>query len=322
MAGTRRDAERALRGLVPERRDDGVTAEAVLRQWLADVETRGVSPATLVAYRAKVDGWLVPAFGSLHASVMTAAVIERQYAAWLREGRAPSTVRQCHTVLMAAWSLAERWGQVAPLTGVRAPSVPKEAGHEPPEPAQVAAWIGAAWSSDPTLAVAASVAVVTGMRRGEIVALRWSDVDLDGAKVVVSRSVGVVGAELVERTTKSGRTRVLALDARTVAMLRQMEPCGDRRVLGGSDEPVRPDDLSRRWNKLCGGACRFHDLRHFAGTQMGAAGVPVRAIMARLGHQQLSTVLRYTHAVDAADVAAADALGNVLAQCSTVRAEP
>jgi integrase len=163
----------------------------------------------------------------------------------------------------------------------------------------------------------------TGMRRGEALALRWRDIDLDAGRVAVRRSVGVVkakgaGEELVEGPTKTGRSRVVDLDAGTVAVLRAYRAArgslaldlvrDSALVLGNLDGAHRhPERFSRRFvgqvaqaRKALGEdrlpAIRLHDLRHTHATLLLADGVPVKGVSERLGHASPTITLTvYAH---------------------------
>src|SRR4051794_14879972 len=163
------------------------------------------------------------------------------------------------------------------------------------------------------------------MRRGEALALRWRDVDLDAARLAVRRSVGVVknkgaGEELVEGPTKTGQARVVDLDAGTVAALRSyrtvrglltlqlVRPSAP--VLSELDGPHRPPErFSRRFagqllraRKALGEeqlpVIRLHDLRHTHATLLLADGVPVKVVSERLRHASATitlTVYQHVH---------------------------
>jgi integrase len=190
--------------------------------------------------------------------------------------------------------------------------------------------IEAAERRDPRLARLLMLAALTGMRRGELCALRWSDVDLDTGTINVIRSVVVVPHGLAEKTTKTGRGRIVALDPVGVALLSQHRGRTERWVREAGAQlssdacvfspfvegttPFRPDNVTsffmRVRNEVGAPTVRLHDLRHFTATQLIGAGIDVRTVAGRLGHSDPSVTLRvYSHALEERDRAAAAIMG-------------
>jgi integrase len=157
---------------------------------------------------------------------------------------------------------------------------------------------------------------MTGMRRGEILGLRWSDLDLDAARLSVRHAVVAVGYEVVESTPKSQKARVIDLDAETIAQLRAHRQRQDEeRAEWGADyqdrdlvvakengEPIHPHTFSQSFERLIAKAglrpIRLHDLRHTHATLALEAGVPVKVISERLGHESPAfTLKQYAHVI-------------------------
>jgi integrase len=148
------------------------------------------------------------------------------------------------------------------------------------------------------------------MRRGEILGLRWSDIDLDAARLSVQHAVVAVGYEMVESTPKSHRARVIDLDAETVAQLRRRrQRQAEERAEWGADyqdrdlvvakengEPIHPHTFSQSFERLIAKAglrtIRLHDLRHTRATLALKAGIPVKVISERLGHESPAFTLK------------------------------
>jgi integrase len=168
-----------------------------------------------------------------------------------------------------------------------------------------------------------------------MLALRWSDVDLERGVVTIGRGL-VQGPDgrLVEKDTKTHQTRRVALDAPTTAALvdhraaavERAEQCGaaladDAFVFAGDvtgTTPWYPDSASRRFRRACDDAglkdVRLHDLRHYVATRLLSAGVDVRTVAGRLGHRNAATTLNvYSHFVPEADQEAAEILGRLSA---------
>jgi integrase len=191
-----------------------------------------------------------------------------------------------------------------------------------PELARVLLWADA---EDRDLAMGWRLLAATGMRRGEALALRWRDVDLDAGRLAVRRSVGVVkakgpGEQLVEGPTKTGQSRVVDLNSGTVAALRPYRASrgllaldlvrDSALVLSNLDGSHRhPERFSRRFVGQVAQArkapgedllpvIRLHDLRHTHATLLLADGVPVKVVSERLGHASATitlTVYQHVH---------------------------
>lgn len=307
--------------------------DAYLAEW---IDTQRLSPATLSSYRKNIRLHIGPYLGAQPVARLTGAAVD----AWMRQlelsGRADGqgglsarTTRYVFTILRAALSDAVKQGRLTMNPTDRStPPSPSEA--RPPE---MQAWTAAElgrflrWADayDRDLAMGWRLLAATGMRRGEALALRWRDVDLDAGRVAVRRSVGVVknkgaGEQLTEGPTKTGQSRVVDLDAGTVASLRAyraargslaLELVRDSTlVLSNLDGTHRhPERFSRRFagqvaraRKVLGEdqlpTIRLHDLRHTHATLLLADGVPVKVVSERLGHASATitlTVYQHVH---------------------------
>jgi integrase len=176
------------------------------------------------------------------------------------------------------------------------------------------------------------LAASSGARRGELIALRWKDIDLDRGTLSIERGVVIVDGQLIEQGTKTHQSRRITLDGTTRTNLSlhrsRMEKAAESagssigadsfvfsETLDGST-PWRPDSTTRAFRSLCQragvGRIRLHDLRHYVATRLLTAGVDVRTVAGRLGHRNPSTTLNvYSHFVPESDQEAADALGRI-----------
>ena len=184
----------------------------------------------------------------------------------------------------------------------------------------------------PQWAAMIALAAVTGMRRGEILALRQSDVS-DGTIHVRRSLVYTPLTGTVEGPTKTRQLRKVALDAIGMAVIeRQMSalreasetlrlsPVADPYLFFSEPDgatPFHPDSITKVFRRLADAhgwrELHFHSLRHFTATQLIAAGVDIRTVSGRLGHSDPSVTLRvYAHVLEAKDREAAEIMGRLL----------
>ncbi len=356
--GTETAARKALAKLVTEVEAgkfvrSRVTVSELLDKWLAHIEAVGKArPKTIYEYRRKIDGRIRPALGSVRLNRLEPDTLDGWYQRWLAEGLSPSTVRIYHSILSASCRQAVKWGWIdrAPTDRASAPT-PKSPTMKVPTPAQLSAMVAAAALDDPVLAAAIALAALTGARRGELVALRWSDIDFEVGIVRIERGITVVGGVAHEGPTKTHQVRRVALDEVGVETLRRHwrfvvdrsdlveSPLVDHPYVlsyqAHSGTPVSPDTVTHRFKALCTKLeaparatakkrgrdltaderwpFHFHELRHFSVTTLLAAGVDVRTVAERHGHAQATMTLnRYAHALPERDRVAAGVLGRAL----------
>ena len=165
---------------------------------------------------------------------------------------------------------------------------------------------------------------MTGMRRGEILGLRWRDVDLDAARLSVRQAVVAVEYEVIESTPKSHNARVIDLDGETVGLLRAHKrqqraerlewgaDYGDRDLVAtrANGSPIHRHSFSQTFTQLVSRAgirpIRLHDLRHTHATLALKAGVPVKVVSERLDHESPAfTLKQYARVIPGVQAAAA-----------------
>jgi integrase len=156
------------------------------------------------------------------------------------------------------------------------------------------------------------------MRRGELLGLRWEDVDLEVPQVRVSKSLSVANGHPQLKSTKTGRARVLHLDARSASALDELPRSNSGFVFTRPDgEPWHPQRITDRWRRQWPGLdlprLRVHDLRHVHASLLLDRGVPIKVVSERLGHTTIAmTMDLYAHVLPAQDRNAATAIGRVL----------
>jgi integrase len=201
-----------------------------------------LSPSTVRGYE-RIRCYIVPAVGKLHVNKLRTDQLDRFYAHLRESGGAdgsplsPATIRQTHAVIRRALSQAHRWGWIASNSAALAsPPRVRTRPVSPPDPSQVLDLIDEAQKLDPDMACFLLLAATTGARRGELCALRWTDIDLDLGTALIARSlVEGRGSELVEKDTKTHVPRRVALDKASIDELaRHHEQCRHRAAACGS----------------------------------------------------------------------------------------
>jgi integrase len=216
-----------------------------------------------------------------------------------------SSIRQIHWILSGALSRAVRWKWIAvnPAKEASKPALPHP-DPSPPSADEAARIVTAAWTADPSWGTFVWLAMVTGARRAELCALRWTHVDLEAGVLILRRAVYVdEDGQVHEKDTKTHQQRRVALDPDTVEVLREhRRRCEERAALVGmplsadarlfSYEPDGstcwlPDTVTQRYGRLAlklGIKTHLHALRHYSATELITAGVDVRTVAGRLGH--------------------------------------
>jgi integrase len=250
-----------------------------------------------------------------------------------------SAVREVHTVLSGAFKQAVAWGWAGhnPAKLATAPGAGKR-GVSPPDAEGVARLLTAAMEQDPELGLFLRLAVVLGARRGELIGLKWRDVDLDAGAVLIASSVArVAGRPLLDKDTKTHAKRRVAVGADTVELLkahrvRQAETAlasgatlpADAYLFSrtaDASKPISPEWITHGFGKLAarlGVPARLHDLRHFMVTQLVAGGVDWRTVSGRVGHADGHMTLgTYAHFQQAQDRHAAEFMDELLVAAVT-----
>ncbi|GLV51342.1 site-specific integrase [Thermobispora bispora] len=332
---------KARRGEYVDR--NAVSVGEYLDEWI-EAHAVEIKPKTLKDYKYIIDRYVKPHIGGQKLQAVRPATITKLYrdlmAGGGKNGRqlSPRTIDYVHAVLSKAFRDAVEVDQVLASNPVERAKRPRRTPAEP----------GTVWTAEQLrtfLAVARQhrlfaffhLAAYTGARRGELLNLRWSDVDLDACEITITGSAAFIDGERIEGTTKTGRSRVVSIDEGTVRVLKEhrRQQAADKLLAGeqwrGTDdhvfttgwgEPIHPDTVSSLMRLLINSynnpkdgpkpaeplpRARLHDLRHIHATTLLLAGVPVHVVAARLGHVDPSVTLRvYAHVIRAAEALAAE----------------
>jgi len=312
-----REAEKQLRGQVYDFKK--TTTAAYLTEWLNAQERHAqLKPSTLRMYKRYIHNDVVPAFGTK----ILLKDLRRPHVAGLIKGlqdsgRGAVTIKRIHATLSSALTDAVQDGLLAEnvAAGARLPKIDKSK-VKVWEPGDAGSFLDAV--SEHRLGALFEVAVLTGMRRGELCGLRWQDVDLPGRRLFVRVQLVQVGKEIIEGTIKTdaGQDRVVALSDRAVAALISWKIQQDQerqkwdeaytrceRVFTYEDgRQLRPGYVSKLFEltvkKLGLPMMRLHDLRHLHASLMLASGQDLAIVSKSMGHSN-SQITRdlYAHMV-------------------------
>ena len=336
-SGFRREshAQNELRRLLQEL-DEGTlvkpdprTVAEFLNQWLAEYVTRKVAPTTLERYRELADH-VTRLIGNVELTKVTTLLLQRAYNSLLDSGRkngkglAVKTVRHVHGLVHIAMKTAVKWGllKINPAAACDLPPVPlrESAAMDQNGTTRFMEACAGHWLRD-----LFATAFSTGARRGELLALAWSDVDIDASILTIRKSLEQTKNGLRVKETKGRKIRRLNLPEASVQLLRKLKDRQDeaRRMFGldyrtdldllfchPDGNFIRPDVVTkaaRRIAKKAGLAgVSLHSIRHSHGSQLLSLGVPLPTVSKRLGHANVHvTATVYSHALPEDEIAAA-----------------
>lgn len=318
-ATTRREADdrlvemkaARLGGLLDD--DEGLTVAGLLERWL-ESKVRDLRPSTLLSYRSTARLYISPLIGRIRLERLRPLDLERMVAGLLEAGHSQHIAAYSLRIAKSALKQAVRWQLVArnAAEAIRPPRVPKN---------ELTVWMGA--EAKRFLTVTSThrlhglfvLALLTGMRRGELLSLSWDDVDFERTRLTVRRNlVYTPGLLELSKPKTAGSHRTVSLSPGVIEALRlhRQRQTLEREALGAAygdcglvfasevGTPTHPRNLERVFfNHLESSGVRrirFHDLRHTAASLMILRGVPPKLVSKLLGHASVAFTLQvYVH---------------------------
>lgn len=311
-----------------------VTIQMYAEQWVSGLS---LEPSTIHGYRKIIRNHVVPQLGDVAVGKLTASRLAQHYRELEQRGRrdnkkpgaglSANTVQKVHVLIGALLDAALDDGLVVTNVAkkrrtVKAPTG-KQIRAEKPEihtwsASQLSAFLS--WDRDTyhdDLHALWHTIANTGLRRSEVLALRWSDIDLSGSRISLRRAADPTQRDIV-KSPKTGHARVVDIDEKTVAVLRAWKSVrgsislqlarADAYVFGDDNGRLRnPDDIGRRWDHRVRKAqealgyeavprLTLHGLRHTHATLLLGLGIHPKVVQERLGHSNISTTMNiYSH---------------------------
>lgn len=313
-----------------------------------EIAKQTLSPATYEFYKLKIDSLIIPALGHLKLKDINPSHIQKfinQLAAAPKEKRnglpneqgetlSPSTVRRYLTILQAIFKQAVKLGlipdspaKVERLTLPKA-QTPKIEIFSKQEAAQM---LAALENEDLQFQTLIQLAIFTGARRGELVALKFSDIDFEQYKITIERAAyKIKGQPLATKPPKDYETRTVTINESCVDLLKMLkaEKLSESQRLGSqwigdnwvftqwNGEMMNPMTPTKQFSKFLARNGlkhrKFHSLRHTSATLLLYAGVNIKQVQGRLGHGDIETTNKYLHLIEEADVEAVNKLDILL----------
>ncbi|MDP9371051.1 MAG: site-specific integrase [Chloroflexota bacterium] len=329
---TRAEVQRKIRAIVADAEQgimpapERLTVAAFLERWLADDVSR-LDQYTVKNYSIYVRRHIIPKLGKIKLAQLQPAHVQGLYAAMQQRGLAPKTIRNAHGVLRTALGKAVAWGLVP--RNVAALAAPPKA----PSPEFRTLTVEEAKRIDRATqgnrwAPMLLLALTTGLRQGELLGLKWGDIDFAAGVLQVRRQYERDGTFSTPKASSQRRLDLAQAELRAFAIQREAqerdrERWGDRYIeqdlvfATHQGRPLMHRNVFREFKRLLKKAdlpgVRFHDLRHTNATLMLGQGVHPKVVQERLGHSQVGITLNiYSHVLPGLGREAIERLGAAL----------
>ena len=309
------------------------TVGAWMDEWFENYAKIKVRPSSHQTYRGYIDNHIKPNIGKVPLEKLTSLELQKLYKKLLNSGRidrveskyqakglSPKTVRNIHQIIASAMKLAKEQRLIVadPTEGCALPKLEhREMKTLPVE--QLASFLREA--KDSGVFEIYYIELAPGLRRGELLGLKWEDIDFEHGNLRVKRQIARINGEVVEAPLKTKNAyRTLPLAEDTIAVLKQQKKkvgSSPWVFLSPTGGPVSPDSVLHMLHRVLKRAglprIRFHDLRHTFATLALQNGVDVKTVSGMLGHFSAGFTLdTYAHVTTASRRQAAKTMGGIL----------
>ena len=331
VKGTKKEAEKRLADLLHQldtgtfMKPSRTTLGEFLDRWLEDYRPN-LSPRGFERYEGIIRGHLIPGLGSITLTQLRPEHLQKHYTAKQNDGLSARTVKYHHAVIHVALKTAVQWGLLArnPTDAVSPPRA-RRTEMQTWNEADITHFLEVA--KDSRYYTLFYTALFTGMRRSELLGLKWGDVDFMLSQIYVSRSLHHLkdGSYIFTEPKSAKSRRTIALPPSATLLLKdhqekqQLEramlgiPLTDSDLVFGTVEgkPLRPNTITRAWTMLATHAglkvIRLHDARHTHASIMLKQGIHPKIVQERLGHASIQMTLdTYSHVAPGLQEAAAN----------------
>lgn len=306
--------------------------------WFENYAKIKVRPSSHQTYKGYIENHIKPNIGKIKLNKLSTLELQKLYKKLLTDGRvdrveskskpkglSAKTVRNIHQVISSALDMARAQKLISsnPALDCALPRVEQRE-----MKTLTAQQLGAFFDEAKASGVYEMyyLELATGLRRGEILGLKWQDIDFENGIVTVRRQVMRVDGEVVEaplKTKNSYRNVSIGNDAVEILKQQQAKTNSDFVFTSSSGGPISPDSVLNMLHRVLERAglpkLRYHDLRHTFATLALQNGVDIKTVSGMLGHYSAGFTLdTYTHVTTAAQTQAASTMGNLLTQASGV----
>lgn len=301
-----------------------------LDEWL-EMYLPNIAETTKIGYKTKIKNYIKPALGDIYLQSLRAEHVQKMVNDMIARGLAPKNIRDTYNNINAAMKKAVRLRMIPfnPCEGVELPKL-KRYRAKVYDIKMIHHLLDVAKDTDMYLPILLCVTV--GLRRGELLALRWDNIDFKNSILQVRSNMVRGEKDFVIKSPKTeAGIRDIRLGDEVMAVLREerkryledalTQGIGFQNlnfVIRQSDgSPIRPDSMSKKWRRFLEDkklpSIRFHDLRHSNATALIQAGVNARVVQQRLGHSDVNITLNtYTHVLPEMDMEAAEKLDYIM----------
>ncbi len=300
--------------------DDKISFQEFATRFLNEVVVHSVKPSTFKSYEYLINSHMIPELGHIKLSNLKPQHIQSMYSRKLESGLSKRTVQYLHSVLRRSLNHAVTWGLIV-RNPTDAVTPPKPQRKEPKTLTTAQAQLFLESITDPRWGTIYIVAILMGLRKSEILGLRWQDVDFKNNAISINNIIFEIQGKIHQGTPKSERSRrSVAMPMVVVSALTKYQQITNKSeglvFTTSSGKPISQRNLTRNFHgalkKVGLSRIRFHDLRHTAATLLLKENVHPKIVQEMLGHSTITLTLdTYSHVIPGMQKEAADKMDSL-----------